>query len=155
MKGRIFFKKNNSFGFTFIELLVVMLLATIVASIGAVNFKEFDDPLKNDVASLKGFIGKIKLKSMSHTKSYKVVCDSSKELKVYSAKNCESTVWNLEPSEGFKLSKEVEFLKTGFNTCFNSRGFLSDVIDFELGDNKGKVRKISVMLGGAIYEEKL
>ena len=71
---KFFYRRNNSSGFTFIELLVVMVLAGILSSMGAIKFSEFNNPLKTDTASFKNFIGKVKLKAMSNTKAFKIVC---------------------------------------------------------------------------------
>lgn len=145
--------KKSSFGFTFIELLVVMLLASIIGSIGMVNFKEFNNPLKNDTASLKNFIGKIKLKAMSHTMAFKIQNQNENTINVYYARNCQSSTWTQDTSEVFKLSDSVTFTGEDFSVCFNSRGFPSDVFSVSLTDDKGKTSTQSLMLGGAIYEE--
>ena len=41
---KFFYMRNNSSGFTFIELLVVMVLAGILSSMGAIKFSEFNNP---------------------------------------------------------------------------------------------------------------
>ena len=60
-----------------------MVLAGILSSMGAIKFSEFNNPLKTDTASFKNFIGKVKLKAMSNTKAFKIVCDDVKTVKVY------------------------------------------------------------------------
>ena len=150
---KFFYRRNNSSGFTFIELLVVMVLAGILSSMGAIKFSEFNNPLKTDTASFKNFIGKVKLKAMSNTKAFKIVCDDVKTVKVYGGQNCDTKSWEIMGSDIFKLSDEVSFSQIDWSVCFNSRGFPSNSLDVSLIDNKEKQKDVSLLLGGSFYEE--
>lgn len=145
--------KNSSQGYTFIELLVTMALAFIISFIGVVNFKELIDPLKNDTASLKSFVGKIRLKAMAHTAAIKIKNVDQNTINIYQARNCQSSSWTQDTSEIFKLSDTVTFTGDDFSICFNSRGFPSDVASISLIDDKGRTSTQNLMLGGAFYEE--
>lgn len=141
--------------FTLIEILVVLALSAILFSIGIVNFKEFNKPLRNDVASLNGFFKKIRLKAISHTQSYKIKNLDSKNIQVLYSDSCDARAWTLDTKESFELSKDVTFFETDWSVCINSRGLPQNALEVNMVDNLGDVAVINLMLGGATTIGKL
>ncbi len=148
-------KTKKQKGFTLIELLVVLALSAILFSIGIVNFKEFNKPLRNDVASLNGFLKKIRLKAISHTQSYKIKNTGTKNIQILYGDNCSSLSWSVDEKESFELSSVVSFTETDWEVCINSRGLPQASLEINLVDNLGEIAKLNLMLGGATDIEKL
>lgn len=128
----------------------------VLALVGALNLRWFDDPLHDAATNLSGLLKQSRVKAMATTSAYRVVASPSGSLHLVaeSALSCGagSTAWR--PDDGLTLD-----LPTGIAlsvsegsapTCFDPRGAASEDVVYRLVDTKGRALEVEVMLGGAV-----
>ena len=146
-------------GLSLIELLITMAVVGVVMGIGALNLK----PLNNDAGSaagqLVGFLKLTRAKAMSTTSAYRVWTEAGSkpgQLRLYAerAKRCSDGTWTRDPKLQVELPEKVtldlDFSLWNFRKpCFDSRGLSSDYAVVILKDDRSRIRKVELLLGGA------
>ena len=141
-----------------------MAVVGVVMGIGALNLK----PLNNDAGSAAGqvvsFLKLTRAKAMSTTSAYRVWTEAGSkpnQVRLYAerAKRCSDGTWTRDPKLQVELPEKVSLGIISGNLvnsngttrkpCFDSRGLTNDYVVVKLEDDRARVRKVELLLGGA------
>ena len=137
-------------GFTVIELIVAMGIASIMMGIAVANLREFNDPLLDASQQLMGFVKQVRARAISSTQAYTIVPESSTSLKTYYGVNCESVDTTYDDSLVVELPAGATLYDTTWSLCFNSRGLPDGNLEIDLRDSHGLAKTVEVYLGGGV-----
>lgn len=140
--------KNNKGG-TLVNMVVVMGIVGILSSAGISNYKALSNPLANASFSTQHFLKFARGQAMSNTRAFQVVPASSTRMSLLSGVNCDSTMTPV-PGKFLDLPNGATIDDLAWSVCFNSRGLADSNVIFDLTGANGKVRTLSVALGGGV-----
>ena len=144
--------RRSNAGFSLIEMIVVLAVMGTLMGIAALNLKPFADPLHDAVARLEGFAKQARSKAMANTLAYRIFVTDGRVYAKY-AYRCSDAHWTIDPKLDMKLPSGVSVRPTppGRNwVCFNSRGYTSRSRAWKLQDTRGRSKKVTVFMGGAV-----
>lgn len=141
-------------GFTIIELLVIISIIGILASIAALNVR----PLHNEArAAANDFAGSVKQargRAMVTTSAYRLVYVAPDRVAVEWRRTCGgSDTWTPEARFDLELrdGTTVDGVADGTELlCFNSRGFTDQSPTVTFRDSQGRTASIEVFAGGGV-----
>ncbi|MBA2667279.1 MAG: prepilin-type N-terminal cleavage/methylation domain-containing protein [Trueperaceae bacterium] len=145
-------------GVTLVELLLVLAILGVVASIGFVNFRVLGNDVHNGAGQIAGGFKQARARAMATTSAYRVVRVSETALRAEFAVNCAAAedAWTVD--ERFELRLEGAVTITSIDDpasgdvvlCFNSRGLSNSNPTITLTDREGRTATVEVFIGGAV-----
>ncbi len=140
---------NN--GFSIIEMLVALTIATILTGMAISNIKSFEDPLVDGGNELQGFLKQARARGLATTLAYKVRPTTTTKIIAETAKNCSATTWTQDNSLLLNFPKGVVVTSTTWSVCFSARGLPSGSSTITVQQSPGTLTKtIDVYLGGGV-----
>jgi len=149
-------RRERARGFTLIEVIVALAVIGIVAVVGALHLKPFDNPLHDAATNLSGLLKQSRAKAMATTSAYRVVRDPAggSHLITETAVSCAAaaTAWHADDRLTLDLPADITLSVTGGSApaCFDPRGTANEDVVYRLVDGKGRRLDVEVMLGGAV-----
>ncbi len=144
----------NSFsqakGFSLLELLVVMSLASIVMSIAVFGFKDLVSPTQSATDQVISMYKLAKAKAISNLVAYQLAPNGNKQMKASFRASCDSSdSWVVDGNLTFNLPTGANFTTTTWSICIDAQGFPNNE-ELYITDQSGLTKKIEVFLGGGI-----
>lgn len=136
-------------GYTILELVVTLTLASVLMGIAVVNLREMANPAQSSAAAVSSFFKEARARAISTTSAYTVTPENTRRLVAGSSVACgEATT----PDDALilNLSDEVDLTTLGWSVCFSARGFPDRDTTINLVDNYDETNSIDIFLGGAI-----
>ena len=141
-------KNNLQGGFTLIETLVVMALASALIGIVAFNLRDLRNPEHAAAMEVMTFIKQARGKAIASTQAYTVVPSSSTKIITTYGSNCSSVTQTPDTAMTLKLPSGASMPNTAWSVCFEARGFSRNAVDIYVTQD-GKTDTVQVVLGGA------
>jgi len=143
-------------GFTLLEVLVVLGIIAVLASVISMNFRGLQKPALSDARAISAAIKVARSKAISTTSAVQARFDiASKTLSLQQGESCDTATWtNLASSYNVTLNHAVTLVApaslTPWEVCFNSRGLANSTPSLQIKDSRSPIYTISVFLGGAV-----
>jgi len=134
-----------------VELMVVMLIATVMLGTVVVNLKSLNNPLLNASNQLQSQFKKTRAKAIATTLAYKIAPISTTQIGSYSGTNCNNAITQ-DTAMTLELPSGSHLTDVNWEVCFNTRGILDTDLQIELQDQDNHLRTIEVLLGGSVRE---
>ena len=135
-------------GFTLSELMVVLAIMGLSATIGSLYLDPMTTPLESGAIQLEGFFRQARLQAMATTSAHRVSASDSSNLMVESAGTCSDTTWTTDGDLELELPRGVTMSDDSWSVCFSSRGISLNNVTVTLAHAKYGTRDIEVLLGG-------
>jgi len=137
-------------GFSLIEMLVVLAILGILLSIMGLNLRPFADPLQDSAARIEGFLKQTRAKAMATTSAYRIHYGSG-FLYAERAHRCTDTQWTPDPKLRMQLPDRVSVNWGGSQpVCITSRGYATASRTVVLTDDRGRQKRVTLLIGGAV-----
>lgn len=141
-------------GFTIIELVIVLTMVGLVATISLPRLRGLSNELENAARETGGFFRQTRAEAMTTTSAYRVISNSDRSLRAEFATGCsaDDDDWTLDTSMPFELRERASFLDLASDStliCFNSRGVgnANPVLTIL---RAGRTAEVEVFLGGGV-----
>jgi prepilin-type N-terminal cleavage/methylation domain-containing protein len=144
--------KNDSRGFSFIELVVVMALGSILFGMAIANLREYHNAAQSASFQVASLFKRARAQAIATTSAVRVRPTSTTQLVTEAADRCAATTWTEDNTGGLALSGGALMSDTTWSVCFNSRGFADQNVSFNISDAT-RTSSIEVMLGGSVEIE--
>ena len=135
-------------GFTLSELLVVLAIMGLSATIGSLYLDPMTTPIESGAIQLEGFFRQARLQAMATTSAHRVSPSDSSNLMVESAGTCSDTTWTTEGDLRLELPDGVSMSDATWSVCFSSRGISANNLTVTLEHDLYGSRQVEVLLGG-------
>lgn len=135
-------------GFSAAELLAVLFLLGIVASIAAPMLLRAEAPLESGTVLVQSHFRQVRARAMATTSAYRITRPAPDRLSAEWADRCSALDWTAEPSLDLELPEGVSLVESGFALCFSSRGIAAQNMILTLVHDDYGQQKIEVLLGG-------
>ena len=135
-------------GYTLIELMVTMVIATVIMGTAAFNFKELGSPVNDGAIQLAGLLRKARAKALASTLAYTISARSSTEVMAEFSTNC-AAARTEDVALALALPSGASLSDTSWSICFSSRGLSNDSADIEIREG-ASARTVQVTLGGGV-----
>lgn len=142
-------------GFTFLELLIVLMVLGIVVGIVAPRFRGLTSELDNSALETAGFFLETRAEAMTTTSAYRVVVDGSTRLRAESARTCEAAEddWTLDRELRLQLRERTSFEDVVADStliCFDPRGVGDANPLLRVRQRGADASDIEVFIGGGV-----
>ena len=144
---------QNSKGFSFIELAVVLGLGSVLLGTAALNVRVLDSPVLNAQAATMGFMKQVRARAVATTNAYRVSALSPTVIMTRYGDNCADNSMTIEPQTILELPATVTMTNITWDVCFDTRGMADQSIEISLQSAEGKIKSVEVFAGGAIMEK--
>jgi len=135
-------------GASLIEILVVLAIVGIAATIMALNLRAAEAPLQTAARLTEGFILQARSTAIATTSAYRIVPDGSQRLVMEYAADCDDATWITEDHTVLELPRDVNLTSTAWSVCFTRRGLAAANVFVTLTHPDLGTRRIEVLLGG-------
>ena len=140
----------NQKGFSIIETLVVVFLASLFLSMGYLDFSKFINPEEISATGIASFLREMRSRSIAETRAYTIYPVNNKTISVKYSSKCSDTTKTPLGNTYLRLENGASFLSTTWSICYNSRGLSSNSTSIIINSTKGGVERVEVSIGGSI-----
>jgi len=141
-------------GFTIIELLVIIAIIGILASIAALNLRPLHNEARAAANDFAGSVKQVRGRAMVTTSAYRLVYVAPDRVVVQWRRACGgSETWTPEARFDLELrdGTTIDGLADGAQLlCFNSRGITEQSPTVTFRDAQGRTASIEVFAGGGV-----
>lgn len=141
--------RKYQLGFTLLETMIVLGLASIIAGIAVSNLRQLNSDSINASAYLVSFVKQVRARAIASTLAYKIRPTSSGTIISETSTTCAGTTWTADSRNRLSLPAGTTLLDTSWDICFNSRGFPDGNLEIGVRETNGNSKKVEIMLGGA------
>lgn len=147
---RLKFKRSGQYGFSLIEVVVVIALIAVLSGVALANLRELHDPVRTGASQLSGFIKQVRSRAMSATQAFLIQPTASDRVVALRANTCSAETWTPDSRLVLDLPSGVSLTDLDWDVCISSRGLPDDNVAIELNDLDGRQRVVELLLGGAV-----
>lgn len=140
---------GREYGYTMIEIIVVLALISIVLAFAIVDLKAFRAPASTGAAELQGFMKKVRARALASTSSYTIRPTSGTHVRATYGTSCSAPTQTADPTLVLDLPTGSNFQATTWSVCYSSRG-LSDTSADIIVQDSALSRTVQVVLGGGV-----
>jgi prepilin-type N-terminal cleavage/methylation domain-containing protein len=137
-------------GFSLLELLTTVSLASILTGIGIVNLRLLVGSSTNAAFELTSYLKHVRAKAIATTSAYTVRAVSNTNLISESSTNCTSLIRSADAQLAKTLPSGAQLNNTGWSVCFTSKGASTSNITIPLTDENSSSQSVEVLLGGTV-----
>lgn len=141
---------KNERGTSLLEVLVVLLIASLLMAMAVPNLDELERPLVNGAHQVVGIVKLARAKAVSTTSAYILAPVSGERIGASTALSCDDPVPLADDSLFLDLPRGITLADTDWTVCLNSRGFAQQNVTIVLVDSELNGRSVEVFLGGAV-----
>ncbi len=140
--------RTSSGGFTLLEMLVTISIASTLIALTPFNYRALEDPVKNGSQALMGFMKKTRAKALASTRAYTIKAVSSRRVITTYGSTCSATQYT-DSTLTLDLPSSAYMTDSTWSICYGTRGLSNSSNDITVTD--GSVHKtVQVVLGGGI-----
>ncbi len=153
--------RRTARGFTTVELLIVIAIIGILATIAALNLRPFSNHAENGANAISAGLKQARARAMATTSAYRLVYASPTELEASYATSCDAGSWTREPTYDIAVEDTAQIELSGDDSsdgwelvaCYNSRGFAEASRLITVVDNRDNTRTVEIFVGGGVVIE--
>jgi Tfp pilus assembly protein FimT len=139
---------RHAAGFSVTELLAVVFVIGLTASVGMPMLMRAEAPLDSAATLLQGHLRQVRARAMATTSAYRVTRPAANRLGAETAERCSDSDWTAEAGLDLELPQGVTVVESGWTLCFSSRGVADENMILTLEHFGSGQREIEVLLGG-------
>lgn len=136
-------------GFTLIEMLVTLGVASSISLIAVANLKSFYNPAVSGAAELASFIKQTRARALTNITTYTVRPTSSNRIITTSGTSCAPEVQVSAPQLTLRLPTGANLNDLTWSICYTTRGISQSSADIVVQDSEGS-QTVQVVLGGGV-----
>lgn len=146
---------KSSQGFSLLELLVVLTLASVLMAMATLNMRRLVDPAITASAELTGHFKKIRAKALTTTRAYTIVALNNRKVIARYSDSCSTPTASQveENSLAYTLPTGASLGNTNWTVCYTSRGLSNLSANIVVNDDTGHgsaSRTVQVVMGGGV-----
>jgi len=142
-------KRSFERGFTLLETMVVITIASILMGTAIASLREFNRPALNAADQIRSLFKQVRAKAISQTASYRVSGSSSEKITTSYADKCSSSTFANDQKLFLDMPEGAILQTTGWTVCINPRGIADTNVIMRIKGSDGTTKRVEVMLGGA------
>lgn len=137
-------------GFTIVEMIVSLGIASIITAIAVMNLNELTNPALNAASEVSGFMKKARARALATTSAYTVTASGPDRLVSTFGDTCASVNQTVDDTMSIDLSSGASLDSQAWSICFSSRGFPSQNLVIGISDIYEGSSSVEILLGGSI-----
>lgn len=140
---------NKQSGFTLMEMMAVLGIATILSGMAVLNLKRFDQASVNAANQVVALVKSARAYAMTSTVTVQVRPVNSTTIRATAASSCSTTTRTAIPQLSYTLPDGASMTNTSWSVCYTSRGLSRESISIPIRD-QSRTRTVQIVLGGGI-----
>lgn len=157
LSRKLSYSSTKGSGFSLVELLAVMAIFGVTATLAGLTLFAVNDPLRSATFEAEAVLKQARVRAMASTSACRSISTDATTIVTECAPNCGAGDMDWVPQENLELTllDDVQLADPGWLICFNSRGLAnnSGAIDLTYTDHNSVTEdaQIGVLFGGAIW----